>query len=286
MTTNPGCTDCGALPLEARKLCRPCYGRRYRKGTLPPIYQQLPLPGLEPWHGTRAAYLRRKCRCSLCGAAEYAYTVQRREKDPVRFRRMAADRQRRWTQANPERHREYLRQQRRKNPGVYRARGRQHYAANRERYQVWNREWALRNRDYLREKSRARLARMGVSGWTAWRQRYPDKVLELAARTIEHRRERTRRRRARQRQLATVPFTAEQLTERLTLWPGCWICGGPKEAVDHVKPLHAGGAHILANLRPICTPCNSRKWARWRGSQWAHRLPKSTFTTRAMENAS
>lgn len=45
----------------------------------------------------------------------------------------------------------------------------------------------------------------------------------------------------------------------------CWICGDNASAMDHVKPLAAGGSHILANLRPACTPCNSRKRARWYG---------------------
>jgi 5-methylcytosine-specific restriction endonuclease McrA len=43
----------------------------------------------------------------------------------------------------------------------------------------------------------------------------------------------------------------------------CWVCGEPGEAWDHVKPLAAGGAHMLCNLRPICTLCNLRKRDKW-----------------------
>lgn len=43
----------------------------------------------------------------------------------------------------------------------------------------------------------------------------------------------------------------------------CWLCGMPYDAIDHVKPLAAGGSHMVANLRPICRRCNSKKRDRW-----------------------
>jgi 5-methylcytosine-specific restriction endonuclease McrA len=44
----------------------------------------------------------------------------------------------------------------------------------------------------------------------------------------------------------------------------CWICrAAPYEAIDHVKPISRGGSKWPANLRPACTPCNSRKGAQW-----------------------
>jgi len=62
----------------------------------------------------------------------------------------------------------------------------------------------------------------------------------------------------------TTPFTAEQLAQRMEYWGRkCWVCSGPFEAIDHVKPLSKGGPHMLANFRPICTDCNSRKGAKW-----------------------
>ena len=61
-----------------------------------------------------------------------------------------------------------------------------------------------------------------------------------------------------------VAFTDDQLTARLSMWPGCWLCGrvGPLQ-IDHVKPLAAGGPHCLANLRPACPTCNWIKGDRW-----------------------
>lgn len=73
-----------------------------------------------------------------------------------------------------------------------------------------------------------------------------------------------RRYKARKRAAVTVTFTADQLAQKVTHWGHCcWICRGPYQAVDHVKPLAKGGPHMLANLRPICTRCNSSKNDRW-----------------------
>jgi 5-methylcytosine-specific restriction endonuclease McrA len=44
----------------------------------------------------------------------------------------------------------------------------------------------------------------------------------------------------------------------------CWMCGTTEDlTIDHVKPLSKGGLHILANIRPACSRCNTRKRARW-----------------------
>lgn len=69
----------------------------------------------------------------------------------------------------------------------------------------------------------------------------------------------------RAREANTVPFTADQLAQRWAYYGGmCWMgCGAIATATDHVKPLAKGGAHMLANLRPICQPCNSSKGAKW-----------------------
>lgn len=62
----------------------------------------------------------------------------------------------------------------------------------------------------------------------------------------------------------TVPFTAVQLAQRLEYFGfRCWICRGPGAHVDHVKPIAAGGSHMLANLRPACARCNQRKGSAW-----------------------
>lgn len=61
----------------------------------------------------------------------------------------------------------------------------------------------------------------------------------------------------------TLPYTEEQLAERLSIFPGCWMCGGPKECTDHVKAVGIGGWDALSNIRPACRSCNSSKAFRW-----------------------
>lgn len=64
---------------------------------------------------------------------------------------------------------------------------------------------------------------------------------------------------------ASGAASSELIAARVAFYGGlCWICRtAPYDAVDHVKPLVCGGSNWPANLRPACTPCNSRKGARW-----------------------
>ena len=60
--------------------------------------------------------------------------------------------------------------------------------------------------------------------------------------------------------------TVELLEAKAAYWGNhCWMCSGPIEHWDHVKPISKGGPHILANLRPACAPCNLSKSNRWDG---------------------
>lgn len=104
---------------------------------------------------------------------------------------------------------------------------------------------------------------------TAWAKANPDKRKIITAKWVQANlsgkvRESVRRRYARRKGAVTIPFTPEQLRQRMAYWGNrCWICQGPHEAVDHVKPLTKGGPHMLANLRPICRSCNARKGSTW-----------------------
>ena len=87
----------------------------------------------------------------------------------------------------------------------------------------------------------------------AWRAANPDRARLAGAKKMRRR-----------RGAPKVPFTLDQLDAKLRYWGyKCWLCGVAYEAVDHVKPLSADGWHMLANLRPICNRCNSRKSNRW-----------------------
>jgi 5-methylcytosine-specific restriction endonuclease McrA len=73
-----------------------------------------------------------------------------------------------------------------------------------------------------------------------------------------------------------IDFSSEQLDQRMAYFGNkCWMCRGPFEHVDHVKPLSKGGLHGLSNLRPACKDCNLRKHAKWYGPQELHRFIKN-----------
>ncbi len=73
------------------------------------------------------------------------------------------------------------------------------------------------------------------------------------------------RHRARKRNAFGIDYTTNaMITARIEYYGWCcWICGKPMEAIDHVKPLSKGGAHLPCNLRPICRDCNSSKGNKW-----------------------
>lgn len=76
-----------------------------------------------------------------------------------------------------------------------------------------------------------------------------------------------RRRLARKAEAVVVPFTDEQLQQRLSMFGfRCYLrirCDGDQDIeLDHVIPLTLGGPHCLANLRPICRSCNATKGGR------------------------
>lgn len=127
----------------------------------------------------------------------------------------------------------------------------------------WGSVWRERKRaDYQRNPAKAKAAAKEyrrlhpekVKAWlAAYARRHPEKVTERAL-----------RHNARKREASIVPFTREQLEQKLAMWGAeCWMCGLPAKQIDHVKPLAKGGPHILANLRPACGRCNVRKAAHW-----------------------
>jgi 5-methylcytosine-specific restriction endonuclease McrA len=59
-------------------------------------------------------------------------------------------------------------------------------------------------------------------------------------------------------------YTREQIQDRVAFWGfRCWVCRGPWDTMDHVKPVVAGGPSWPSNLRPICKTCNQRKGKTW-----------------------
>lgn len=129
---------------------------------------------------------------------------------------------------------------------THKARARAQYERDREAGKRRAREWAKANPARRLEIRQASFRK----AWAANPERF---------------REAWRKRQAAiRRGCAVYPFTTEQLAAKVGYWGSrCWVCSGPWDSIDHVKPLAKLGPHMLANLRPICTPCNTRKRDRW-----------------------
>lgn len=133
--------------------------------------------------------------------------------------------------------------------------------ANREKFREQARQWAKDNPERKRATQRAWLAkpenREKVRDYyRAWSK--SDRGREVSA-------EASRRRRAAARATAVASISVEDIQAKVSYYGGkCWICRTAEfEHIDHVKPLSKGGAHVLANLRPACAPCNLSKFNRW-----------------------
>jgi 5-methylcytosine-specific restriction endonuclease McrA len=222
----PGLADTGDVDMtDATKLCRKCGERKPREA----FNRKTVSPdGLQP-------------ACRECVSA-YNHQLYTRDPAKVRARNDA------WAAANPEKTRAYARAKQARTwaarPEQMRAYHRSYYELNPDRRRLAIRECARRRRAADPVGNREYLAK--------WRAENRDKVSAM-----------NRRRRARKAAVLTIPFTVEQLAARLSMWPGCWMCGGAKETIDHVKPLSKSGAHILGNLRPACRSCNASKRETW-----------------------
>src|SRR5690606_26318465 len=113
-----------------------------------------------------------------------------------------------------------------------------------------------------------------------WDRDNAEQRAEYARQWREQNRGKTRaavsRRRAILKGARSIPFTADQLDQRMSMFGcRCWMCGGPFEHMDHVKPLSRGGWHCLSNLRPSCARCNKSKADKWPVDVRRHRTPIS-----------
>ena len=147
--------------------------------------------------------------------------------------------------ANPEYMAEYGRK--------YRAEHREAKAARDKAYQQKHREKIAEYQRAYRQKHREKAA-----------EYHREYCLANPEAMAEYGRRGQARRRARIRGSSVVEFSAEDLALRMSYFGNkCWMCSGPFEHIDHVKPISKGGSHMLSNLRPACRSCNSSKSAKW-----------------------
>lgn len=234
--------------MDASKVCRDCAERKPQADF---YADSTKLDGL-------SSYCR-PCTCLRTKArkaqnANATRTYQRAYSEANRLKKQEYGRQ--YREANRERISTQQSEYRKSNTERIRARKRAYCEANREKVLEGKRAYSQGNPERVRETYRA---------WYAVNR---EQVLEYkrawkAANRAEVRLG-NQNRRARKRALTTVSFTAEQLSLKWAYHGGkCWICGVSADSTDHVKPLAKGGAHMLCNLRPICSLCNNRKNAQW-----------------------
>lgn len=140
--------------------------------------------------------------------------------------------------------REYLREWHRADPTRRKRYAARHAERDKQRY----REWYRVNREKKLESHRI------------WVQQNADAIRVYVEGNRENYNEYARKRRSKTQNKIPV----ELLQGKMAYWGNrCWMCGGVFQHVDHVKPIAAGGPHLLANLRPACAPCNQRKNRAW-----------------------
>jgi 5-methylcytosine-specific restriction endonuclease McrA len=134
----------------------------------------------------------------------------------------------------------------------------------------YSNRWAKKNPEKVKA-SREKSSGKNTARALEWQKNNPERRREIARewarKNISNVTENTRRRRMRIRSVAIVIFSKQNLLLRLSMFSGCWICGGRAEEIDHVKPIAKGGIHILSNLRPICRFCNRSKGSKWRNEE-------------------
>lgn len=146
-----------------------------------------------------------------------------------------------------------------------------HCSTCRECNRIRSATWSAANRTRKRESDRL-YYRHHIEACRSrsqrWREQHRSRWLSAAARYVamhpEVHAHHRRLRRARLAGVQTIPFTPAELAAKVEYWGSrCWRCQDAFAEIDHVKPLAAGGPHILANLRPICARCNRSKRASW-----------------------
>lgn len=173
---------------------------------------------------------------------------------------------RKWMRRVPDKVAEWGRRYREANPEKRAELWHDWYEANRTRRRDYQRSyypsWADANRDKVNSYSRRYYAnnrQKHAQAVRRWQEANRDVVLAKN-------RAATQRRRARKAANLVVPFTVEELDQRMAYWGNqCWIrgplCRGDGDTVDHVIPIVLGGPHCLSNLRPACRSCNASKGA-------------------------
>lgn len=140
----------------------------------------------------------------------------------------------------------------------------QWYRDNQERRKAMAAAQREANANYLREQRAVKRATNIEAARARDKAAYALRSINNPAALRATRQRSTSAYRARKARAPVVPFTEEQWLAKVAYWGDrCWVCHGGWTEMDHYKPIVAGGAHMLANLRPICRTCNASKSGNW-----------------------
>lgn len=227
--------------------------------------------------GVITTYQRRKCRCESCCAAKSELArkyrelnreaiSERRKQQYAENREVVLERNKRWRDANREDLIQYYRRR---------------YSNNREAVAEWGRRYRAENADAVAERKKKYYSDFkNQEAKREYQHRYHaenrdacvERARQWALANPESRRKIQRRgqllRRARLKAVKVVDFTPEQFEQKMAYYGhSCYLklecCTGGFDEIEHVKPIAKLGPHMLANLRPACTPCNRRKSGKW-----------------------
>lgn len=143
-----------------------------------------------------------------------------------------------------------------------------------ERIAIYQKEYRKKNADRLSQAAKEKYSanpEYYKEKAKAWRDANPERKKNLDRRWQQNNKDRVNincaRRRAWKQSIQSVKYTAEDLLGKLVVWKyRCYLCDELLDDTlhwDHVKPLRAGGADMLCNLRPAHGSCNMSKGGKW-----------------------
>jgi len=185
-----------------------------------------------------------------------------------------------WSEANPQRFAEKRAAWVLAHADELKAYNAARYVANRSAYIDYQRRYLVANRAKVKARSKVAYERdkVRILAYMKARRDSGTEAAVVRARRAANPfpfRAKESRRRVQLNAAFTLPFTPEQISARMAYFgDNCWMCGGEAGTLDHVKPLSRGGGHVLANFRPACKSCNSRKRDKWFGVSELHRFMK------------